>query len=232
MNDQEYRDLQTVYWQIKDKEKDLLEDEIDFFLSKINDKTIIEYEGQEGTSLRNACRDMLRISRMDAVEVRAVLEKDNDLFFLSTDGCETERDMIQAAKKRRNEFRQRPLCKHLSKIQKRLDEENTTRYQKLLNVTWQNLADSFKKLTNQPRAREDVYTFGNQIKRLSVLSETRGLNNKRLPLHLSLEQQEYMKKHINSTAQTEQQLAKLIASRINQHRPLNIRIFFADNTRE
>ncbi len=232
MNDQEYQDMQTIYWQIKDKEKDLLEDEIGWFLSEINGKTIVAYEGQEETSLRNVCRDMLRMSRMDAVEVRTVLERDEDIFFLSTAGCETERDMVQAAKKRRNELRQKPLSRHLLKIQKQLDEEHSARYQKLLDVTWQNLARSLQKLTNQPRTREDVYTFGNQIKRLSVLSETRGLNNKRLPLHLSSEQQEYMKKHINSTAQTEQQLAKLIASRINQHRPLNIRVFFADNTRE
>ncbi len=232
MNDQEYQDMQTIYWQIKDKEKDLLEDEIGWFLSEINGKTIVAYEGQEETSLRNVCRDMLRMSRMDAVEVRTVLERDEDTFFLSTAGCETERDMVRAAKKRRNELRQKPLSRHLLKIQKQLDEEHSARYQKLLDVTWQNLARSLQKLTNEGGSSKDVYTFKNQITRISVLSETRGFNHKRLPLHLSSEQQEYMKKHINNAAQQTQQLTKLIASRINQHRSVSIRIVSSDNTRE
>lgn len=232
MNDQEYQDMQTIYWQIKDKEKDLLEDEIGWFLSEINGKTIVAYEGQEETSLRNVCRDMLRMSRMDAVEVRTVLERDEDTFFLSTAGCETERDMVRAAKKRRNEFRQKPLSRHLLKIQKQLDEEHSARYQKLLDVTWQNLARSLQKLTNKRGSSKDVNAFKDQIERISVLSKTRGLNDKRLPLHLSSEQQEYMKKHINNAAQQTQQLTKLIASQINQHRSVSIRIVSSDNTRE
>ena len=232
MNDQEYQDMQTIYWQIKDKEKDLLEDEIGWFLSEINGKTIVAYEGQEETSLRNVCRDMLRMSRMDAVEVRTVLERDEDIFFLSTAGCETERDMIQAAKKRRNELRQKPLSRHLLKIQKQLDEEHSARYQKLLDVAWQNLARSLQKLTNEGGSLEDVYTFKNQIIRISILSETRGFNHKKLPLHLSQEQQEYMNEHINSAAQPTHRLTKIIAARINQHRSIGLRIILSDNTRE
>ncbi len=224
--------MQTIYWQIKDKEKDLLENEIDLFLSEINDRTIVEYTVQEEISLRSACRNMLRISRMDAVEVRAVLEKDKDILFLSTAGCETERDMVQVAKKRRNELQQTPLSRHLSKIQKQLDEENNARYQKLLNVAWQNLALSLQKLINEGGSSEDIYTFKNQINRISVLSEMRGFNHKRLPLHLSQEQQEYMKEHINNAAQPAQQLTKIIAARINQHRSVSIRIVSSDNTRE
>ncbi len=232
MKDEQYHYLQVIYWQIKDKLRDILLNQVELFLPEEDTDRITVYETDEPISIRDACYEMLELAWETNTEVRSVLNEKGNPIFLSTANCNTAKEMIHFANKKRKEFKKHPLHKHLFTIQKRLDKEMTSRYQKLLDNTWIDLSSSLEKLTNNKGNRADTLRFANQLRRINILTQTQRLDQKKIHLHISSDQQKYMEDHLNKDATSIRTFIQKISDRINRRAPINIPVGVNGNTRE